>query len=300
MILSATGLPFSDTTAAELKAKVLSAELGEPFEVVPHPDGGFAVSKKNGRQTDAPTHDLSNSVSRAPVMELPGKKKESSASAVNPWDIPAPPPGEKIVNNNLRAKPANTTPPNLDAIPSSVENAADAPSDLQQTIRLHPAIWSFWVWLVVLCFGAIATWSPRLFLFHILNISKVYVDNMDVYGVIPLVSMLGAMSVASAIINTLYGYYVRSYLIGRDTIETYYGLISRKIQRIEYHHIRSVNVDQSLIGRAMKFGTVEISTAASDGGELIFKDVANPTAVQEEIYRRKKAMPKRQKGEEDE
>ncbi len=300
MILSATGLPFSDNTAAELKAKVLSAELGEPFEVVPHPDGGFAVAK-NGGHVIVPTHNLANDVSTPSAMAPSGKKGEASTTVTSPWDIPAPPPGEKLVNKNIRAKQTTTTPASAGTTAPSAESGVSAPADLYRAIQLHPAIWSFWVWLVVLCFGAIATWSPRLFLIYMLNVSKVYVDNMDVYGVIPLVSMLGAMSVASAIINTLYGYYVRSYMIGRDMIETYYGLISRKIQRIEYHHIRSVNVDQSLIGRAFKFGTVEISTAAREGGDLIFKDVANPTSVQEEIYRRKKAMPMRQKGtEEDE
>ncbi|MHB8699241.1 MAG: PH domain-containing protein [Sulfuricaulis sp.] len=275
MILSATGLPFTDTTAAELKARVLSAELGEPFEVVPHPNGGYAVTKKNGAQVAAPTHDLTSDVTRPP----------EKTDDLYPWDNPAQSFGEKIVNKNVRAKPATAA--------LGAERSVSEPGDLNRTIHLHPAISSFWVWLLVFCFGAIATWSPRLFLIYVLNVSKIYVDNMDVYGVIPLVSMLGAMSVASAIINTLYGYYVRSYLIGRDTIETNFGLISRKIQRIEYHHIRSVNVDQGLIGRALKYGTVEISTAAREGGDLIFKDIVNPTSVQEEIYRRKKAMPKR-------
>lgn len=41
--VAAHGKPFTDRDAAEFKARTLTAELSEPFEAVPHPDGGYVV-----------------------------------------------------------------------------------------------------------------------------------------------------------------------------------------------------------------------------------------------------------------
>lgn len=301
MIVSATGLPFTDRTAAEMKASVITAELGEVYEVIDHPDGGFAVTRKNGAATITGASssreekfNFSNDVSSSPVLPMARAKN----SNLNPWDIPAKVSDGKLVNTNIRAKNIAETSPV--AGKPATESQRDKGDDLHRTIRLHPAVASFWLWHVVTVFGLFAAFSPHFFLAHILNVGQIYVDNMSTYGLIPMVSMIGAISMASALLNMTYGYYVRRYQVGPDMIETYYGMVSRKTQRIEYRHIRSVNVDQGFVGRLLNYGTVEISTAASEGGDLIFNNVADPTLVQEQIYRRKKTQHVRKEAEEDE
>lgn len=300
MIISATGLPFTDRTAAELKASVITAELGEVYEVIDHPDGGFAVTKKNGAATitgASSSHEeknLNNEVSSSPVLPM----SRATNSNVNPWDLPEKAPDGKLVNTKIRAK--QTAAPFPVAGKPAAASLRDNGDDLHRTIRLHPALASFWLWYVVMGLGILTAFSPHFFLAHILNVGQNYVDSMSTYGLIPMVSMIGVISMASALLNMTYGYYVRRYQVGPDMIETFYGLVSRKMQRIEYRHIRSVNVDQGLIGRLLNYGMVEISTAANEGGDLIFNNVADPTLVQEQIYRRKKTQHVRKETEEDE
>jgi hypothetical protein len=49
-IVTAHGKPFTDRDAAEIKARTLTAELDEPFEAVPHPQGGYVVQPADLRQ----------------------------------------------------------------------------------------------------------------------------------------------------------------------------------------------------------------------------------------------------------
>ena len=304
IIISATGRPFTDRTAAELKASVISAELGEVYEVIDHPEGGFAVARKNGAiAASSPTSSVEVSynhgqpVCSSPVLPTTSVKDGKQKT----WDTPdqmSGMPVERLVNTNIRSKHIAETPQPVG------KTAAESPhvneDDLYRTIRLHPAVASFWLWLIVTVIGLFAAFSPHFFLAHILNIDQHYVDNMSTIGLIPMVSMIGVISITSALLNMTYGYYVSRYQVGPDMIETYYGLVSRKMQRIEYRHIRSVNVDQGFMGRMLNYGKVEISTAASEGGDLIFNNVADPTLVQEQIYRRKKAQHVNKEAEEDE
>ncbi len=50
--LSANGRPFSDVDAARRKAGIVSEELGVPYQAVPHPLGGYAVSLAIPAQPD--------------------------------------------------------------------------------------------------------------------------------------------------------------------------------------------------------------------------------------------------------
>jgi len=248
LILNAAGQPFSDKTAAGIKARTLTVELGEAYAVVDHPDGGFAVAKKNG---------------------------------------------EAVSLGHARPYISASEDPTVHAAP------------LFQTMHLHPAWRSFWERHLLLLAGATAAFAPRFLLSAvltgILNADPVYIERIASWGILPYFSLIGVVAMVVALANMLYGYYANNYQIGPNTIETCFGIISRKIQRIEYRHIRSVNVNQGFIGRLLNFGLVEISTAATEGGDLNFHGVANPTKIQEEIYRRKQALSRRHgEAEEDE
>jgi membrane protein YdbS with pleckstrin-like domain len=234
-ILSATGQPFSDKTAAEVKARTLTAELGEEYAVVSHPAGGYAIAKNNG---------------------------EAISGHAGPAATAAPP---------------------------------------FETIHLRPAWRSFWEQHLLLLAGAIAALAPRSLLSTVLtsllNVDPDYTERVASSGVLPFLSLIGAVAMIVALGKILNGYYSNSYQIGPDMIETVHGIAARKTQRIEYRHIRSVNINQSVIDRLLIVGTIEISTAAREGGDLFFYSVSKPKDIQEEIFRRKLAQPRRQEDE---
>jgi uncharacterized membrane protein YdbT with pleckstrin-like domain len=54
------------------------------------------------------------------------------------------------------------------------------------------------------------------------------------------------------------------------------GLVSRRTVEINLHHVESVNVDQSILGRLLDFGTVTI--VGSGGTHEVFAYIEKPLA----------------------
>lgn len=69
-----------------------------------------------------------------------------------------------------------------------------------------------------------------------------------------------------------------AYVLGREMLSHYGGRISFKyyIHIIKYKDIRAVNVLQSVYGRFLNFGTLEVSTAAQKEGDVYFYGVKDP------------------------
>lgn len=81
-------------------------------------------------------------------------------------------------------------------------------------------------------------------------------------------------------------YNVRFKVDGRG-IEAQSGILSfsTSITRVRYEDIRSIETDQSLIGRFLDVGDVLIGTAATSGIEIAFHGVEAPREIQEMIQR---------------
>ncbi len=73
------------------------------------------------------------------------------------------------------------------------------------------------------------------------------------------------------------------FTLAENSLEALYGIVSlkRKVVRLRYDDIRSVEVIQSLLERALNIGIVEISTSASGGIEIIMEGVSHPHFIQE-------------------
>jgi len=93
----------------------------------------------------------------------------------------------------------------------------------------------------------------------------------------------------------LYAIYSRDYFIGPKGIEATIGLISKDQTRIEFKHMRGVNLKQGIIERllglvGLGYGTIEIATSGSDGAEISFRGVANPKRLLGVLRERLKAL----------
>jgi len=246
-ILAANGRPFSDQDAARIKARTLSEELGEPYQVVPHPSGGFAVSpgvegKKNGKDQPA-------------TSENP-----------NPWNFENPPPTRKPPTRRMEAV-ARTEP-------------------VVATIHLRPAWRSMIRQFTLLLLGMLFALFPTGMLLHVLQINPDYVASIARFGTTPMISMLGLMTAASVGAYILYERYAHYYTVTPELVESRYGIISRKTVRAMYAHIRSVDVDQGIIERLLNVADVKIVTAATDEAVIKFRGMCSPMELREELSRR--------------
>lgn len=75
------------------------------------------------------------------------------------------------------------------------------------------------------------------------------------------------------------------YVLDEKGIEARVGIMSvtQRVNRIRYEDIRGVNSKQTVLGRILNYGTVEIDTPATEGVEIIMKGVASPAMIKEVV-----------------
>ena len=78
-------------------------------------------------------------------------------------------------------------------------------------------------------------------------------------------------------------------MIGPKGVEVNIGLFYRDMTRIEYRHIRGVNLRQSLLNRLMSIGQILVSTSGMDT-ELIISDIKKPVYFTDIIKSRLKSL----------
>jgi uncharacterized membrane protein YdbT with pleckstrin-like domain len=95
------------------------------------------------------------------------------------------------------------------------------------------------------------------------------------------------------VFTTVRIYNVR-YIIDSRGVEARVGILSlnQRITRVRYEDIRSVETEQTLIGRALDIGLVEISTAATGSVEIILEGIASPKEVQDMLQRERETRQK--------
>lgn len=97
-------------------------------------------------------------------------------------------------------------------------------------------------------------------------------------------SVVLALGLGLYVIKILAFRYSHWYFIGPKGVESNVGIISKDQTRIEYKHARGANMQQTILGRIIGYGTVVIPTSGSE--EVCFKDVANPSSVLNELRKR--------------
>jgi uncharacterized membrane protein YdbT with pleckstrin-like domain len=76
------------------------------------------------------------------------------------------------------------------------------------------------------------------------------------------------------LIKVLASRYGRQYMIGPYGVEVTTGIIKRNMKRIEYEHIRGVELSQSIFQRLMLIGRLVVCTSSGDS-ELSFIGMYN-------------------------
>lgn len=80
-----------------------------------------------------------------------------------------------------------------------------------------------------------------------------------------------------AILGRIYLSYVSiTYVLTTDEIYKKTGLLSRTVIQTRLNHVQNTAFTQSFLQRQLKYGTVEIATAGTDGIELVLPAVPHP------------------------
>lgn len=103
------------------------------------------------------------------------------------------------------------------------------------------------------------------------------------YLTLPLWSLLPFFVLTFSIFRI---YNVR-FVVDEHGIEARVGILSfhQRITRLRYEDIRSIEIEHSLIERALDIGDVEVSTASTGDVEIVLQGVAAPEEVQDMLQR---------------
>lgn len=83
------------------------------------------------------------------------------------------------------------------------------------------------------------------------------------------------------VIKNLITYFTTEYGITNTRVISKQGIISRDIEEINLSSIESINVNQSIIGRILNYGTIIISGRGTS--KVIFKDIDNVVEIRKLI-----------------
>jgi uncharacterized membrane protein YdbT with pleckstrin-like domain len=90
---------------------------------------------------------------------------------------------------------------------------------------------------------------------------------------------------ATVLSLALYRVYNVKYVIDDKGVECWSGILALKqrITRVRFDDIRGVETDQSILGRVLNFGDVELGTAGTGQIEAILRGIVSPKTIQELI-----------------
>ena len=265
-ILAATGKPFDDPDAADIKRRTLMKELGDSsYVVVPHPDGGFAVAYDG-----VPDGGATVPASGVPPGEAPdgpgarpARTAQGRAHSLAPGADAATPAGAPGPTAHTKALP-------------EAPETGPYPAEFS----LGPAPWAFLHLYVFIALGAFMVVTPWGSYFAPGVMDSILTDAAWLLR-------LGGLCLALWSI----GRFMLSYLFYRyEVTQTYvlarYGIFSRETPKITFAHVRSTRVEQALWERILGVGTVRVGTGATDGHEVNLYHVADPPRLEKELQRR--------------
>jgi hypothetical protein len=277
-ILASNGHPFRDQDAALIKRDLLLRDLGEAvrLDVVPHPRGGFAVSVVPAGSgpviTSGDTQGLDVTLVEAP-----------RDSVLSPREVA------------LRSLgPQERSRPNVPRVAGAIdarESAAEAhrSSPYPDEFRLSPAVRAFLGLHVQALLGAILLLQPHL----VFTVTRLGLPTGATAGAImlSLIAICGAGLAVIAVSRFIWAYTANTYVIdgaGVEQVQWYFdrGRLRRRAPRVNFSHLRSVDVDQSVLQLVLNVGTVKLAAGATDSYEVVLGHVTSPRALQREFQRR--------------
>ncbi|MEI2422308.1 PH domain-containing protein, partial [Arthrospira platensis SPKY2] len=91
---------------------------------------------------------------------------------------------------------------------------------------------------------------------------------------------LGLALAVLALGKLVFQRHYRRYILMPGYAKCEEGIIARKSTKIAYVNVVNYDVQQNPIARILNYGTIELSSAGSDGSEIRMLDVYSPRVVE--------------------
>jgi len=111
------------------------------------------------------------------------------------------------------------------------------------------------------------------------SLSLLLLGVMNIWGE----TIMGILLSFSILVSILFRRYRRLFIVTSKRVMARIGLISIHLNEVEIRHSREFRIRQGIMGRLMRYGIFEISTAAGTGPEVIFTNVGYPNDLKEAV-----------------
>ena len=288
-ILAINGQPFVDRDAADLKRDLLAAELGNSahLEVLPHPDGGYVVAAQSLTATER-----AGPADRAPVIELErARSRVRSSFSESPREQL-----EHLIQRDVVGDPATLTArTRRSQTEQTRESATPSEQPLQisraypESFRLSPSPRAFIGQHLQALIGALLLLQPHL-AFRLVGMTMPQ-NRTSAAAALGAIGVVGLMLLLLSVLRFLWAYTANTYVVdanGIEQIQWYFerGRLRRRAPRISFTHLRTVEVDQSVLQMLLNVGSVKLAAGATDSYEVVLRQVSAPRALREEFQNR--------------
>lgn len=286
-ILASDGQPFRDRDAALIKRDLLVRELGAAVElqVVPHPSGGFAISVDRAQIALAAHESLEAAAARHTSSDPHGydSPRETLLRSFGRADATAAPrtQGESPARSVARERSRTLTKRN--------DSLAGASDSYPESFRLSPTARAFLGLHVQALLGGVLLFQPHL----VFIVTGLGMPAHPTVGAIMLggIAVCGALLAFLGLSRFLWTYTANTYVIDRNGVEQvqwYFekGRLRRRAPRVNFAHLRSVDVDQSVLQMVLNVGSLKLASGATDNYEVVLHHISAPRALQREFQHR--------------
>lgn len=153
------------------------------------------------------------------------------------------------------------------------------------TVQYRQAIRSwilFCPWMMlwtVLIVSPDMIWSVVFALTHI----KTLPNWVPMQSVLDGTASIGLALLGYQLVTILWSYYSERLLVTAQGIDYHSGIWARQTTSLRFQDIRSISMQQSVFQRVLGIGSLEFSSAGSDGVDVRFDNLANPVMIKQTI-----------------
>lgn len=250
-ILTPDGQPFSDFDSADYKAQQMQHQTNDEFIVQALAARTFVVMPQlqQAKLKSAQSHDDAQEEEEFPYKHIP-------LNELTLKDFPPEHPVHKCGLSRYKRY-------------------------MKKNFKFKPAYRSMWPLLLMIMFGGACYFYPVIMLNMLpADFVRELVESVPAEKLTAGVSIFGAMLAAFASGKVIWLRIYRRYMLMPAYAKYEEGIIARSTTKIMYANIVNYDVNQSPLGRLLNYGTIELSSAGSDGHELLMHNILAPRLIE--------------------
>ncbi len=246
---AANGQPFSDWDAADAKSRLMGVQTGDTFLVCAIGPSSYVVVQSGSQSAKAPLSADEQSSSDSSYLDIP-------IDQLTLDDFPDNHPVHKCGLSRYQRY-------------------------MKKNFKFKPAYRSMWPLLVVALVGGLFYMFPVLFISQlpqdvINNILAAISPEQFTMGVSYVGAALGVIALGKVLVQR----HVHRYYLHEGYAKYEYGILRKESTKISYNNISNYEVNQSVLGRFLNYGDMELASPGTNDSEIKMKSVFAPILVE--------------------